>query len=308
LHLAIHWRYIIALILILLETSSCSNTISGFQASTAGDGPSVNRFTSVGDLLTIDSVADVQYIGRVFYVDGSNRYAGTLQFMLKKNLTTNAYFSNFTITNWGKFDPALNSESIDFSAGNPNPITGYSYDSASNSFSISDSKIRTASINLNTTGLLANQLSNIGVLFTNDFSVMAGGNDNIAFIVQKNGNLANPVNNSTFTENWLVSNTQITNGTLSKIQDASLVIASTPGQNSLPHGFSATLADGTSITGEGGVPNSTLGIFTLAVYSSDPNAYTIDGMLMISPDKTFILGCDIDNSNNLKNYFIGNKN
>jgi hypothetical protein len=269
-------------IFILATSIACSGGGSGG----GGGGTATNKFSAAGRDMTLSDLApetrsgSEEYHGSFLYKNGGNFASGSFHFILE-NDGTNVKFKSFSfgkVVETSTF-PATPTE---VTAG----VTCFSnvVDPATNMIVMTDSTRREVRLDLDL-GVTCNadiaDLTNVGILFSSDFSTFVGG-DNATFFMIAQKASASPT--------YAASNIA---GVLNMFWfsiDVNGVFVEEPDYDG-----SVTVSGTSWSAGENSgtlkATDSTSGGF-LYKYITTP-ANNIDGGFLVSPDKNFVMGIDL---------------
>lgn len=276
---------------------------------------SSNKFSASGTPITIDDIVSASkasapastsatYYGRVLVSDSGTLYGASIHFTLNKHDATTAYFSDFYVDRLAQltgYDSATGLITTPSDLG----VSGV-YNALTNSISIANASSRFVSFNVDFgDNTHFDDISNAGVVFSSDFSTMVGGNNlNFFFIAQKASSMPS-VSATDIKTSWNLANFTVSGGTILFTSTSSVTVGGTGGHGLIA--FSGSDSLGTSFGGETSLADAGTGIFVFGFDSTPtgtPSADgTLDGVFLLSPDKSYVLGYDDMNGN----YFAASK-
>lgn len=285
-------------ILLLLSLS----VLAGCGGSSGGGGgatTTTNKFNESSRAMTNNDLAPAarintqSYYGSFLYKNGSTVYAGGMHFVLENN-GTNVFFKSFNFDKVMSYT-GYNTGAATVTSGVPCFNTG-TYDASSNFINISTDTKRLVKFSVTlgaSCSSIAAAISNAGVVFSSDFTTMAGGNNADFFFLAQKGS----AQGTNFAVNDLVSTWKMywfdvnANGDVSDLSGGVSTITVSIGGN-----WSNSENNGTFY---GSDPSYGSFIFK----RSTSAASVIDGGFITTPDKSLALGIDLD----LGSYFAASK-
>lgn len=279
-------------------------------ASPSTSSAVVRSFSANSDPITIDKLVNTGasgatkavsanaefYFGRFMFAGGDGSfYSGSIKFKLNKQDSASAYFSDFTLLNLSKvssFDgkTAIVTSSTDLKVAS-------SYSAASNSVTIANATSRFVSFSVDFgNNAYLNDVNNAGVIFSSDYTTMAGGNDNFFFIAQKSDSMSNVVEND-LDGSWKIIIFNILSGVPKKLSTSTVAIGGVGGNGFIA--FTGTNSDNSKFGGEIALNDAAAGSFFYGYgKSASTTASTISGVFLVTPDKALALGVDFVNGTN----------
>lgn len=270
-----------------LSLSACSGS-SGGGGGGSGGGTATNKFSGSSRAMTAADVAPTSrtgiqtYYGSFLYKTGSDVYAGGINFTLENN-GAQLYFKTFAFEKVIHYT-AYNASGSQLTAGQ-SCFTNGTYNATTNFVNINSTANRLVnfSVDLQATcnGAGIADINNAGVIFSNDFTTMAGGdNASFFFLAQKASSqgtftLANM--DGTANLYWFdVDNS----GNITTVTSNSASVTTTSG--------SWTTADTSGVLK---LADSATGAY---IYKyNHTGASSIDGGFVVTPDKNFLMGIDL---------------
>lgn len=279
---------------------------------TQSDGLSLltNEFAGVGPAMSIASISEETYYGRVlFRSNGGQLYGAAIRFDIDTNSSSTAFFSNFFLDRLVLFVNMTTAVPVVTSSVNLSVPTSYSY--ASNGLSISNITSRHVGFNINfgdNTNFTSDVL-NAAAVFTRDFSTFIGGdNSSFFFIAQKASSLPT-VSAGDLLDSWLMLDFGVSGHGVLSIGSPSRLVAGGIGGAGYTIFKGANAAGAGLYGGEYYLTDAGAGAVALGYDSTGPFDSsitmdgTVDGAFLLSPSKKFLLGFDARNNR----YFAGSR-
>lgn len=272
--------------LVLAFLVACSSSSSSNDGS--GSSGSVNKFSASSRAMTATDLAPATragtqaYYGSFLYKNGADYYAGGINFTLENN-GTNVYFKTLAFEKVVLFNTYNSSGSV--ATTGVSCFSNGSHNATTNFINVSDTTSRFVKFSVNVGGVCTgagfSDISNAGVVFSNDFVTMAGGdNSSFFFMAQKataQGTFSLTDVDGTSSLYWF---TVDGSGNPSAVSGNAASVTTTNGSWQT-----------TSSTGSLKLVDSAIGSY-LFKYSTT-GASSIDGGFIMTPNKSFLLGIDL---------------
>lgn len=262
-------------------------------------------FSGISDPITVDDIvnqtsdsaqksigATQYYFGRFLSISGGQVYSGAVKFQIIKSSDSAVYFSNFSLIHLSKASSF--STKVDLVTDEKNLNVTAQHNSSTNFVSIASATSRFVkfSIDFGNNDYFGD-VSNAGVIFSSDYSTMAGGDDSFIFIAQKTESMAD-VTEGALSGNWKVINFFVAAG-VPVISSTSTVAVGGSGGS----GFTAFTGINSKSGKFGGElalndPVSAFFLYGYGVDGSTTAAGPIHGVFLVAPDKSLAVGYDID--------------
>ena len=262
------------------------------------NGSSTSALVDDSDLMYVATSSDAAYYyGRFIYDAYDSIYCGAVKFKVNKENDSAAYFSDFSLEYMAEVTSIESTSSVVSSSTDLE--VDDEYNSSYNHIEIEDAADRFVAFDLNFgNNAYFGDIYNAGVIFSSDFSTMAGGDDeNFFFIAQKVDSQPN-VSTSAITGNWNIVNFTVSNSSGNIYVDStSSVSVGGTGGNSFT-AFTGTNSDSGYFDGELALTDAEAGCFVFGYGSGSdtPTATgTIDGGFIVSADQSLAVGIDINN-------------
>jgi len=303
--------------LITLAAISMMVACSGGGGSGGGSGgssTSTNKFTASGSPITTDAMVSAYasssvvqpmstsqvYHGRALMKDISGDiYAAAFHFTLNKNDSSTAYFTNFYIDYMVQVTGYVTSSNV-VTSSTQITLASNTYSAMTNSVTIANASSRFVNFNIDfSNNTYLSDISNAGVIFTNDFNTMVGGdNASFFFIAQKASSLP------TVTAADLLGTFKLVNfsidgtGSIAIDSTSTVVVQGTGGSGYTA--FKGQDSQGNSFQGELTLNNSNTGALVFGYDDDAGNPPTVAtafvGAFLFAPDKSCVLGYDTTSS------------
>lgn len=294
--------------------TACSGG-GGSGGSGGGSSTSTNKFTASGTPITADAmvsayatssifkplaVAQQDYYGRALMKDtGGTVYAAAFHFTLNKNDSSTAYFSDFYIDYMTEITGYATSTDV-VTSPTLITLTSNSYNAMTNSVSIANASSRFVNFNIDfSNNPYLSSISNAGVIFTNDFNTMVGGdNASFFFIAQKASSLPT-VSAGDLLGTFKLVNFSISGAGSIAIDSTSTVKVEGTGGSGYT-AFTGQDSQGNSFQGELTLNNANTGALMFGYDNNGGTPPTVTssyaGAFLFAPDKSCVLGYDTASS------------
>lgn len=294
---------IFILILFCLLTS-CESTSPG-TSDDDGDSSSGGNWSEAGEALTIDDIVNGDgsgssltkevatsssaafYFGRFLFYDGTYLFTGSVKFKLNKNDDSSAYFSDFTMEHYSEVTGADSHSNI-VTSSTDLAVSG-AFDASDNHVEIADATERFVAFDLDFgDNDYFGDITSAGVIFSSDFTTMAGGDcSNFFFIAQKVASQPD-VSVSALLGDYSGLNFAVNCSTGGiTLENTFSVTAGGTGPNGFT-AFTGTNSEDGTFSGETALTDSTSGAF---LFSYD--GLNTAGAFLVSADQSLALGIDV---------------
>lgn len=266
------------------------------------------NWSAASSALTIDAIVNTPaagkavyttapfYYGRFLYTDQVNLYTGSVKFKLNKEDDSHAYFSDFTLEHYSKVTDY--DEHADLIASSKDLQVEGSYDLNSNNATIDNATSRFVAFDLDFgNNAYFGDITNAGVIFSADFTTMAGGNNATFFFIAQKTDAQPDVSLDSLSGKWNVINFTVSSrGIINKTSTSSVTVGGTGGHGFT--GFIGTNSRSVAFDGELALTDPTSAAFVFGYGSGNGtmSAYGMDGAFLVSADESLALGVDITNA------------
>lgn len=296
-------RFLFILSLILGTTTQCGPNRT--------DGASIlnNEFARGGPALSITSIAEETYYGRVlFRSQGGQLYGAAIRFDLNTNSSSTAFFSHFYLDRLVLFVNMTTAVTLISSPVNLNVTPSYSF--GGNGLSISNVTSRHVGFNINFgDNTHFSDLVSAAAIFTRDFSTFVGGDNSSFFFIAQKASSMPAVTSGDLLGEWIMMDFGVNGHGVLDIGAPSRLAAGGIGGAGHTVFKGANIANILIYGGEYYLTDAGTGAVGLGYDSTPPYDSTItmdgtvDGAFLLSPSKQFVLGFDARNNR----YFAGSR-
>lgn len=304
-------------IFLILLLAGCSGGGGGGSAG-GGSTTSSNKFTQSGSPITVDDMVSgysstsihtnsvlQTYYGRFLRKSGSDIYSGLIRFTLNKTSSTTGYFTDFYLDHYVQITSAITATTL--VSATTNLSVGGSYNASTNGLTVADASSRIVNFNLDFgNNTYFSDIANAGVIFTNDFNTMVGGDNASFFFIAQKGSAHASSTMSDLIGSYGIANFTVDGAGSVAVTSTSSVAVGGTGGNALTAFYGTNSLSG-AFQGETTLTNSATSTFVFGYDTGGNSPATadgpIDGIFLLSPDKKCVLGYSFYNSN----YFAASK-
>lgn len=292
----------------------CGSTSTGSVDNTDDDGgggagsSSEASWSASGDALTIDDIVNDSgsepsldlfekkavtasssapfYFGRFLLSDGFDLFTGSIKFKLNKRNSVSAFFSNVTLEHYSMV--VIGADDTDIVTSSTDLAVSDSFDASTNHVEIDNAATRFIGFDLDFgNNEFFGDITNAGVVFSSDFTTMAGGNNESFFFIAQKVSSQPDVSESAILGDFNIFNFTVSSSGEVTDEGTSTVTVGGTG----PNGFTAfigTNSDSGDFNGELFLTDATSGAFLFG-YGDEG----IDGAFLLSGDESLAVGIDI---------------
>lgn len=291
------------------DSGTSGSSDSSDTNSSSSNEDAENSFTVSGDSLEIEDIVNddtspslqdgryvsgnlnassgsAYYYGRFLYrAPGSDYHScGSVRFQLVKNNSTSAYFTNFSLLSLVEIWP----DQTTFVSSATDVGVDDEYHSSSNNITIANATSRFMSFDLTFDSDLLTDISNAGVIFTDDFTTMVGGDDSSFIFIAQRATSQPDASISDLDGTWLAARFNVSSST--PVLASFLAVGFETDSDGVYNHFDGVDSQYGAFAGAAALGDADAACYLYVV--SDGESGDFDGGFVLSADQSLAVGYD----------------